>query len=118
MKQLKIISIVLIFVGQACSWTDKQFEEALKSPDTFQGQEIVITGFFHYKIEDVAIYRTRFSEPEEALWVNFSDELFTNDVLEKLDGKEIRINGTFNKDDKGHLGQYAGSLDDARITKD
>jgi len=105
----------LVLLEQGCSRTDEQFETVLKSPDQFQGQEIEISGIFHHRFEDVAIYLTNEGETEKALWINYSEMLELPKSLDGLDGERIRIKGKFNKTDKGHLGQYAGSLDDAKI---
>ena len=115
MKPLILTTILIALVGQGCA-RDEQFESVLNSPNNFQGRQIEITGVFHYQFEDVAIYLTRSNERERALWINFSDALGRNQ-LDRLDRQTIKITGIFNKDDRGHLGQYAGSLDEARISE-
>jgi hypothetical protein len=97
--------------------TDKQFENILKSPEKYHGQEVEIAGVFHERFEDHAIYLTKNSSPDKAIWVNFSETLMSPNTFSGLDGQKVSITGTFDKTDKGHLVQYAGSLNEARILK-
>ena len=116
MRQLKTIVIAIILIGQSCSGTDK-FKTVLKSPDKFHDQEVEVTGIFHDQFEDHAIYLTTDSEKDKAIWVNFSQLFLSLNSFSGLGGQKLRVIGTFNINDKGHLGQYAGSLDEARIIK-
>jgi hypothetical protein len=113
---VKIITTLVALLGQGCSLADTQFESVLRNPDQFQGQEIIITGVFHYQFEDVAIYLTKNSETEEALWVNYSEKFDSS--VEGLHGQKIKVKGTFDKHSKGHLGQYAGSLEDVTLVRE
>jgi hypothetical protein len=112
----RIIAIVFGLLGQGCSLADKQFENVLANPSQFHGQEITISGVFHHQFEDVAIYLKRNSEKEEALWVNYSEEFLS--AADGLDGQKIKVKGRFDKHSKGHLGQYAGTLDDAALVEE
>lgn len=109
------ITIAVVLILQACSRVEEQFESVLKLPENFHGKEIMITGTFHYNFEDVAIYLSSKSGKEEAIWTNFSNTSEQLDSIEGLNGKIVRIKGTFNKNDRGHLGQYAGSLENPEI---
>ena len=112
MGRLKKILIGLILLGQGCS-ADEKFEEVLKSPDKFHDQEVEVVGVFHARFEDYAIYVTRYSDRDKAIWINFSKAFMSRNTFIGLDGQKIRLTGIFNKNDKGHLSQYAGSLDEA-----
>lgn len=118
MRRFLKILVVLVILAQACSRTDSQFENILYSPGKFHGQKITITGTFHYEFEDVAIYLTRYSEKEKAFWLNFSEIPGLDKTLEGFNGETIKITGIFNTKDTGHLGQYAGSVDEVGIIKD
>ena len=115
MRRLTGLIFLLTLVGQSCSETDNQFEKILKSPDMFHGQEIIITGIFHEQFEDNAIYLTETNDKSEAIWVDFSKMFMLLNTFTKLDRQKIKIIGTFDKNDKGHLGQYAGSIKEAKI---
>ena len=78
----------------------------------FDGKEIEVTGIYHEQFEDVAIYLSRASDREEAMWVDLPKS------HDKLDGKRIRMRGKFDINSKGHLGQYIGTLKDAQIVPD
>lgn len=118
MRLLKNIIFSLMLLGQSCSETDSQFKMILNSPDKFHNQEIEITGVFHEQFEDHAIYLSRTSDKKEALWVDFSEIFTLLNSFSGLDGQIVTITGRFDKNDKGHLGQYQGSLKEAKLIID
>lgn len=91
---------------------DGNFLQIIKSPETFDGKEIEVTGIYHEQFEDVAIYLSRASNTEEAMWV---DPPTSHDGL---NGKRIKMRGEFDMNSKGHLGQYIGTLKDAQVIED
>src|SRR5258706_320561 len=115
MGQLKIFIIMLVLLGQSCSGTDGQFKNIVNSPDKFHDQEVEITGVIHGQFTDSVVYLTNGNEQSKAIRVNFSDMFMLLNTFNGLDGKKIRIKGRFNKNDKGLLGQFAGSVDKAII---
>lgn len=116
LRSLRHFKFMLIFILPSCS--HNQFEKVLRSPEQFHGEKIEITGVFHERFEDNAIYLNTSVNKDQAIWVNFSDLFMLINTFYGLDGSKIRVTGIFNKDDKGHLGQYAGSLDEAIIITD
>lgn len=115
MKTLRILIISCFLLGQSCTETDDQFEQLLQSPDKFQGQEIEITGIIHERFEDNAIYLTKNSSMDKAVWIEYSKLFMSLNTFIGLDGQKIKVKGEFDKDDKGHLGQYAGTLKETVI---
>ena len=110
MKTLRILFLAFGLFGQSCSQTDERFEMLLKSPDKFHGQEIAITGIIHDRFEDNAIYLTENGSTDEAVWIEYSEIFMMLNKFEELDGRRMTVRGEFDKGDKGHLGQYVGTL--------
>lgn len=100
-------------LGQSCSKTDHEFEKILKSPEKYHGQEIKINGIFHKRFEDAAIYLKEDSPMTHAICIEYVKVLTAPETfagLDKIDGQKVKIKGRFDKKDKGHLGQYAGTV--------
>src|SRR5688500_4180455 len=113
-----ILVITVCILGQSCSRTDEHFEKLLKSPEKYHRQEIEITGTFHQRSEDAAIYLRGNSPVTYAVCIEYVKVLTapeTFDGLDKIDGQKVKIKGKFDKDDKGHLGGYAGTVEYAII---
>lgn len=115
MKTLRILITICFLLGQSCTETDDQFEQLLQSPDKFQGREVEIIGVIHERFEDNAIYLTKNSSPDKAVWIEYSKLFMSLNTFTGLDGQKIKVKGEFDKDDRGHLGQYAGTLKEAVI---
>lgn len=112
----KTLIVTLVFIVQGCNGADEQFEKIINSPSEFHDQEVEVTGVIHGQFMDSLIYLT--NGRGQAIRVNFGDIFKLLNTVEGLDGKKIRVRGRFNKNNKGHLGQYAGSLDDAVFIMD
>jgi hypothetical protein len=118
MRRIKTLILVYGFLGQSCSRSDVQFENLLKSPGDYHGQEIEIVGIIHERFEDNAIYLSRNSSRNNAIWIEYSEIFMLLNTFEGLDGQRIKVKGEFDKDGKGHLGQYAGTLRETIIVID
>ena len=85
------------------------FRELYKLKD-LQGKTIMITGYFSYNFEDVALYPDTKAD-QEGIWLNFSHELLKSDsLLKKINKKKIAITGQVDLTNKGHLNYYFCSL--------
>ena len=112
MKTVKGLIIGIILFGQSCSIGDTNFVQIINTPDKFDGKEIEISGIYHEQFEDVAIYLNNNNNREKAIWVDLENS------HQDLDGQRIRLKGTFDMSDKGHLGQYIGTIKKAKIIGD
>jgi len=107
--------IILSSLEQSCSERDKQFVEVLNSPNKFHEKEIEIIGIIHERPNDNAIYLTEYSGKKYAVWVDHLQILRMINSYEGIDGHKVNLKGEFDKNDKGHLGKYLGTLRDAKI---
>lgn len=60
------------------------------------------------------LFERKRSDPDEAVWVDFSDELteqIDEELFNKLQGRKLRVQGTFNAKGHGHLMQYIGTIE-------
>jgi hypothetical protein len=117
MRAIKTLVILFGLLGQSCR-SDGQFENLLKTPDDYHGKEITITGIIHERFEDNAIYLARNSSRDKAVWIEYSEVFMLLNTFEGLDGQRIKVKGEFDRNGKGHLGQYAGTLKEAIIIID
>lgn len=73
---------------------------------------IQVEGYLSYELENVALYPSKWSETYSALWLNFSDNIASNnDGLSILNQKKVLLIGRVNINRKGHLGGYMASVD-------
>jgi len=81
--------------------------------ERLNGKFVQMQGIFSYGFEDVAIYPAASnSSSVAAFWLNFSLPDDTSRLnLENLNGKKVKVVGRMNLADKGHLGEYRGTLD-------
>lgn len=82
------------------------------------GKVVEIQGVFHYFFEDVAVYKTKSSHSENALWIHFIDKIAeVENILSKMNKKKVTIRGTLDLSKKGHLGYYLGTLNKVSCIK-
>ncbi|PIB34487.1 hypothetical protein BFP72_03195 [Reichenbachiella sp. 5M10] len=80
----------------------------------FHEQKIELTGYYFSEFEMSGLFERKRSDTNEAVWVNFSDELheqITDEQFLKLKGRKLRIQGTYNAKSRGHLMQYIGTVE-------
>ncbi|GAB2531911.1 hypothetical protein [Rufibacter soli] len=131
----RILAILLSLIFLSCS-EQKEFattkeesikyatvdiEQLLEHPARFDGKYIESSGILVYEFENVGIYKTRTDanrkEPKNALWTELDKGLISEKELEKLNGKEVIIRGLVNLESKGHLMQFAGTLEKVNYIK-
>jgi len=96
----------------------------LANPDFYHGKKVHIRGYLHYKFENSAIYFTKEHADRlmgyDAIWVRYkpglSDSLKIN--LKTFDEKYVSIMGIFNKDEFGHMGSYAGVIENVSAIRE
>jgi hypothetical protein len=93
---------------------DERFKAILRHPEKFDSVVVELTGIFRYEFENVAIYLTNKDSDSlissNAFWVN-SDSLSVED-LRLANRKRVHLKGRFNKDDRGHMNYYSGTIEE------
>ena len=85
--------------------------ELLRSPNRYEGKPVRIEGFYYSSFEHSAIY------PNAGDGVQFSTQngLWVLEGLpERYSGKRVTVEGIFTSGTRGHLGQWAATICNAR----
>ncbi|MEO9803940.1 MAG: hypothetical protein ABJF04_11855 [Reichenbachiella sp.] len=86
----------------------------LKRSSDFHQKTIELTGYYFSGFELSGLFESKNSGQEEAVWVDFSDELnkhIDSAMEERLQGRKLRVQGIFNATSRGHLGIYIGTVE-------
>jgi hypothetical protein len=83
-------------------------KELIRNIDRYHLDTVVISGQVEVEFENVALYLDDLDEPEKALWLNSTNKKID---YKSLDNKQVTIRGVIDKNDKGHLNQFLGSID-------
>lgn len=87
------------------------FDYFLKNSENLSDSLIQIEGYLHFNFEDVALYMTKKSSSNSALWIDFTSEVNKFEKsLNKMNGKRVKIIGIYRATNKGHFNSYKGSL--------
>ena len=94
------------------------FKILLNNYPSLDGQIVETEGIFNYSFEDISICTVK-STDLKCFWVDFSQKLNeeTYMLLRKVSGQRLRIKGTIDTSDKGHLGSYLATLKDVYYIK-
>jgi hypothetical protein len=90
----------------------------LANPDRFHGKRISIKGFLHVDFEGTAVYLCKdhadYLITENGLCVDFDPQAIEVEQRTggptKLHRKWVLLEGTFDKDNRGHHGSWSGAL--------
>ncbi len=86
----------------------------LKNGSNFHQKTIELTGYYFSGFELSGLFESKNSKQEEAVWVDFSDDLneqIDSTMEQRLQGRKLRVQGTFDATSKGHLGIYLGTIE-------
>jgi len=97
--------------------------QLIATPNLYNGKRVQVSGFIHIKFEDRAIYYSKeqadYLTVGNSIWLDFSGSISAEPLYPKkyrdinyFDGKYVVIRGRFSSKDKGHLGNFAGSIID------
>ena len=93
---------------QVTKWADLK-----ENPSRYLNDTILISGTYHSGFEDSSIKRN-----SDMIWVSsFNPLQIDQELEEKIINRNIKIVGLFNPNDKGHLGQYLGSIEEIYYLK-
>lgn len=102
-----------IFSSEAClppapSSESVSIASLISNPSRFEGKSVVVTGYYYSRFEHSGIYPSRrdpdTSEWDDGLW------LYGLSPFLKLDDRSVTVSGIFSSKNKGHLGQWPGSI--------
>lgn len=117
-----------IYTGQLNASSKKVgIKELIKNPDIYKNEVIEVTGTYIRGVEECALYINTSGinrDTKKALWISFDDEYYplvdsiskinllsSYKTIEQIQGKKVRIKGTFNPDSKGHLEMFFGTIE-------
>jgi len=94
------------------------FAQLLVNPDRYHGKKIRIEGFLHVEFEGNGIYASKDHADRlisrEGFWVDFDKQAVPFDGIvgpKEFDRKWVLIEGTFNKNNRGHMGAWSGAIE-------
>jgi hypothetical protein len=86
--------------------------DLLAHPARYHGQRVTVEGVLHLRFELSAIYPSD-EHGGDGLWVSFSgpSDRFASPIgPTNLDTKRVRIEGVFDMNDHGHMGDWPGAI--------
>jgi hypothetical protein len=102
-----------IFSSDAClppapTSESTSIESLISNPAQFEGKSVVVTGYYYSRFEHSAIYPSR-RDPETSKW---DDGLWLYGLSPflKFYDRSVTVSGIFSSRNKGHLGQWPGSI--------
>jgi hypothetical protein len=89
----------------------------LAHPDRYHGKKIQVEGYILVRFEGTAIYLSRedaeYGITSNGFWVDFDPKAVPfkgNTGPKEFDKKYVHIEGTFDRDGRGHLGLWSGTI--------
>lgn len=104
------------------SFLKVDIKSLMREKRRFDTRQVEITGVYRHGMERSAVYSDKDDDSDEnAIWITFSENnlkststglllLDLQSESKKIYDKKIRIGGTFDASDKGHLDEYGGGL--------
>ena len=87
----------------------------IAAPEKYHDKGVHVIGYLNLEFEGNAIFLDELdfenSNTKNAIWLSFSRKADMKEIM-KLNGKYVMIQGVFNKDYKGHMSLFAGSIDE------
>jgi hypothetical protein len=137
MFQVRVLILILLLCG--ITWGQKSILSepyllkppslinVLANPERYDGKRISISGFLHYQFEDSALYFSKsdadYLITENAIWIRYGEKPIIDAIeckgkskastsnLDYLDGHYVSLEGTFNMNERGHMGAFSGTLE-------
>jgi hypothetical protein len=87
--------------------------QLIANPEKYDGKSVRIIAFLNLEFEGNALYLHREdyekSLPTNAIWISLTDQ--QENSSKTLSGGYVLVEGTFRARDRGHLGMFAGSVE-------
>jgi hypothetical protein len=88
--------------------------QVLAHRDRYHGKVIQVKGYLHVRFEDNAIYLSKddadYGITQNGFWVTFDGDPAAKAASKGLDAKYVLVEGTFNKDNQGHMALWQGTI--------
>lgn len=109
--------LVKVYSIDACPSSSRAitFKSLLDSSSLYDGSIVEVTGYYRWGLEESAISSSEYNTPA-MIWTDFSPGVADKVVsksqkgFEKMQGKKIKVRGTFYAGKNGHLAQYPGAI--------
>jgi hypothetical protein len=90
----------------------------IANPEKYHGQTIQVEGYLKLEFESNAIYLheedCKKGLVSNGFWVEFSNKISKRPDLKKYSDKYVIIIGTFDMNSRGHMGLFAGTINNIR----
>ncbi len=89
------------------------FIQLISHPEKYDGKLLRVSGFMHVKPEDVGLYFSKKNADylmRESIWISFDSSFLKVNNVKLFDCKYVELIGIFDKDEKGHISGFQGSL--------
>lgn len=112
---MKIFSLAIILASVSLCAVAETSEpvsiiQLITNPAQFHGKKVIVSGFLNIEFEGTAIYLHRddyaYAQYSNGLWCTMNETLYR-----KFNRRYVIMEGVFNKDMKGHLGLWSGSIE-------
>ncbi|HPA71606.1 MAG TPA: hypothetical protein PKY31_05015 [Spirochaetota bacterium] len=84
--------------------------QLIANPALYHGKKVIVSGFLNIEFEGTAIYLHRddctFSQYSNGLWCSINETRYG-----KYNKRYVVMEGVFNREMKGHLGLWSGSIE-------
>jgi hypothetical protein len=92
----------------------------IASPEKYHDKGVVVIGYLNLEFEGTAVYlhEQDFENGilKNAIWVSFSNRADMREI-QKLNHSYVRIQGIFDKNQKGHMSLFGGSINEITMVE-
>jgi hypothetical protein len=114
-----------VFPGDAFGISNVTLVHLIASPERYDGQIVLASGYLHYRFEDSALYLSKedadYLEAANAVWVTYAASCQVRllpeleprpcrEAVGEADGQYVMLKGRFVAGRGGHFGMMYGSL--------
>lgn len=89
--------------------------QLLAAPQEFHGRQVQLTGYLVLEFENQALYMSESAAANdqfsESIWVTFAEGVLPDDGMQRYNRHMVMVEGTFNAEERGHMGIFSGHLD-------
>ena len=91
----------------------------IANPKEFHGKRVQLMGFVHFEFEGDAIYLSKndyqYGLDQNGIWLSIPKESMQK--YREISDSYAVVDGTFNAESRGHMGSFAGSIENITLIK-